>query len=324
MAMFGLPMTPLLSLLSPGGRRGRLSILIYHRVLERDDPFAPWGIGIEGFAAQMASLRSHFNVIPLSEAVERLCSASLPPRAAAVTFDDGYRDNLTVALPILRRHGIPATVFVASGFLDGGRMWNDTVAEALRAVDGPFDLTDLNLGSFDLTTQAARVAGFRELLQKLKYLPHRQRIEAAAAIAERCGTDLPRDLMLTSDELRSLHSAGVEIGGHTISHPILAGLDDDSARVEIAQNRERLQEIVRAPIPLFAYPNGRPGRDYTAAHVRMVRECGYAGAVSTAAGVSMRNSDVYQLPRFTPWDVTAGRFALRMARNLVGGAAAQV
>ena len=113
--MFGLPMKPLLSLLSPGGRRGRLSILIYHRVLARDDPFAPWGIGAEGFTAQMAALRNHFNVIPLSEAIARLRSGSLPPRAAAVTFDDGYRDNLTVALPILRRYGIPATVFVASG-----------------------------------------------------------------------------------------------------------------------------------------------------------------------------------------------------------------
>ena len=77
--MFGLPMKPLLSLLSPGGRRGRLSILIYHRVLARDDPFAPWGIGAEGFTAQMAALRNHFNVIPLSEAIARLRSMSLSP-----------------------------------------------------------------------------------------------------------------------------------------------------------------------------------------------------------------------------------------------------
>ena len=322
--MFGLPMKPLLSLLSPGGCRGRLSILIYHRVLARDDPFAPWGIGAEGFTAQMAALRNHFNVIPLSEAIARLRSGSLPPRAAAVTFDDGYRDNLTVALPILRRYGIPATVFVASGFLDGGRMWNDTVAEALRVADGPFDLTDLDLGRWDLSEVDHRAAAFHQLLQRLKYLPQARRIDAATVIAERCGADLPTDFMLSSDELRSLHSAGVEIGGHTKTHPILAGLDDGLALSEIAGNRERLQEIIRAPIPVFAYPNGRPGRDYTETHVRMVRDCGYVGAVSTSSGTATRNSDLYQLPRFTPWDVTAGRFALRMARSMVGGTAARV
>lgn len=308
----------LLHMLSPGGERGRLSILIYHRVLAVPDPFAPWAIGAEAFECHMKALRRYFTVIPLPEAIVRLSSEALPPRAACVTFDDGYRDNLTNALPILDRQAIPATVFVASGFLDGGRMWNDTIAEAMRTMpNGQLDLADLGLGRYCIDDEMSRLQAMADLLPRVKYLPHTRRLEVAEQIGERSNVDLPSDLMLSSEEVGRLHSAGVSIGGHTLNHPILAGLDDDAARREISENRERLTEITGKPVSVFAYPNGRPGRDYTAAHARMVRECGYMGAVSTATGVATRDTDAYQLPRFTPWDATPGRFALRLARNLI-------
>lgn len=317
MTLNAIPMTMLLGLLSPGGRRARLSVLIYHRVLDTVDPLVPWALSAKDFSDEMETLRSFFNVIPLPEAIERLSTGTLPPRSAAVTFDDGYRDNLTVALPILQRHRIPATVFVASGFLDGGRMWNDTVVEAVRSFTGRLDLGDLGLGCLDLNTEAERVHAVSTLLQQIKYLPHERRASVADRIGERVGVNLPDDLMLSSDELRVLHASGIDIGGHTLSHPILSGLDDRSARHEIAENRERLTELTRAPASVFAYPNGRPGRDYSATHVRMVRDCGYSGAVSTAVGVSTLSADPYQLPRFTPWEHQSTRFALRMARNLL-------
>src|SRR5579871_1777403 len=122
-----LPHRALLNLFSPGGRNGRLSILIYHRVIPCPDPLFPDESHSENFDRHVEQLVSCFNVIPLFEAIQGLNRGKLPSRAACVTFDDGYADNAEIALPILQKYGIHATFFVASHFLDGGRMWNDTV-----------------------------------------------------------------------------------------------------------------------------------------------------------------------------------------------------
>lgn len=317
--MIDLALKALLGMMQPGGRRARLSVLIYHRVLDDPDPLVPWAIRVDDFSAQMEALKRFFNVLPLPEAVERLASGRLPARAAAVTFDDGYKDNLTVALPVLQRYEIPATVFVATGFLDGGRMWNDTVVESVHGAEGTLDLADLGLGTFHLESDVSRVQAVSGLLRQLKYLPHGQRVAMADKIGERSSATLPNDLMLSSDEVRRLHAAGIEIGGHTVTHPILSLLEDRMAYREIAENRERLTEITRTPVRVFAYPNGRPKQDYAPAHVTMVKECGYSCAVSTAVGVSTRGTDLYQIPRFTPWDVKQRQFVLRMASNMMSG-----
>ena len=104
-----------------------LSILIYHRVVAQPDPLFPDVVTAEEFDLQMAALTRWFTVLPLGRAVERLRNGTLPVRAACVTFDDGYADNALSALPILLKHGVKATFFVATRFLDGGSMWNDTV-----------------------------------------------------------------------------------------------------------------------------------------------------------------------------------------------------
>jgi peptidoglycan/xylan/chitin deacetylase (PgdA/CDA1 family) len=107
----------------------------------------------------------------------------------------------------------------------------------------------------------------------------------------------------------------MEIGAHTATHPILTRLAPADARREIDQSRERLTAILGEPVSLFAYPNGKPGQDYGAEHVRMVRDAGFTAAVSTAWGVASTNSDLFQLPRFTPWDRRPAKFALRLLLN---------
>lgn len=313
--MIAAPLRLALGLLSPGGTRARLSILTYHRVLPAADPLVPWAESAEVFAIHMAALARYFTVLPLPEAIDRLARGTLPPRAAAVTFDDGYRDNLTVALPILRRFDIPATVFVASGFLDGGRMWNDTIVEAVRAAPDGLDLDDLGLGRIDTASPEARVTAVAALLKQVKYLPPERRAGVVARIGERAGRPLPDDLMLSTAEVRTLHAAGIDIGGHTVSHPILARLDDGVARREIAENRACLVDIVRAPVAVFAYPNGRPGQDFRPVHAEMARDCGYAGAVTTVAGTSAVASDPYLLRRYGPWGGSESRFVTGVARN---------
>ena len=121
------------ALASPGGTRARLSVLIFHRVSAAQDPLFPGEIFAEQFAALMSHVASRFRVLALRDAVQALAQGTLPARAMAITFDDGYADNLEIAAPILQRHRVPATVFVATGYLDGGCMWNDLVIQALRA-----------------------------------------------------------------------------------------------------------------------------------------------------------------------------------------------
>ncbi|MGH8728535.1 MAG: polysaccharide deacetylase family protein [Burkholderiales bacterium] len=302
------------TLLSPAGPRARLTVLIYHRVLREIDPMFPEEVNAAQFESQIVALTGNFTVLPLAEAVERLKRKSLPPRAAAITFDDGYADNYEIAFPILRRHKVTATFFIASGFLDGGRMWNDTVIEAIRAAPAP-ELDLAPWGKLDLRTWEARGRSAFSLLARLKHLEFNERAEAVEHIAAEIKESLPGNLMMTSAQVRELHASGMGMGAHTAHHPILARLNSTQARAEIADGRAQLQEIIRAPVALFAYPNGKPQHDYTAEHVEMVKELGFSAAFSTAWGVARGASDFYQLPRFTPWDKTPVRFVFRLLQN---------
>lgn len=306
----------LLRLTSPGGQRG-LSIMIYHRVLAAPDPLFPGETDRAIFSHQLKQLKASCNVLPLLEAVRLLREGRLPPRAACITFDDGYADNATEALPLLLQHGLHATFFVATGFLDGGRMWNDTIIELVRkAPPGlPLDATPLGLAPLPLDTLEQRRAAIASLIGSLKYVPMAQRLEQVAALEARAPYALADDLMMRSDQVLQLRRAGMHIGAHTANHPILASLTPQQAADEIETGKRALETLLGENIPLFAYPNGKPGADYRAEHVEMVRALGFEGAVSTAWGG--RCTDVLQLPRFTPWDRTLARFQLRLSSNLL-------
>jgi peptidoglycan/xylan/chitin deacetylase (PgdA/CDA1 family) len=309
-----------LSLLSGGGGCAP-AILIYHRVLPQQDKLFPGEVHRAQFDSQLAWLKSRFHVLPLLEAVKLAAEGRLPARSACITFDDGYADNAEVALPLLQKHGLHATFFIATGFLDGGRMWNDTVIEAVRRAPGEqFDATPLGLGRHAIGNWEARRSAVSALIGQLKYLPMAQRLQQVGMLATLSAAELPRDLMMSSAQLRTLHAAGMGIGGHTVNHPILARLPAAEARQEIAQGRAALEAALDAPVRVFAYPNGKPGQDYLPEHVDMVRELGFEAAVSTAWGVSRGAADWYQLPRFTPWDQGIGKFGLRLARNMLQAA----
>jgi len=309
-----------LGLLSPSGRRARLSVLIFHRVLPRPDPLFPDEVHADRFDQICRWLAQGFQVLPLGEAIDRLRDDRLPARAAAITFDDGYADNHDVALPILQRHGLNATFFVSTGFLDGGRMWNDTLIEALRLTSA--DRLDLapagipDVAAVDLSTPLARRQAIGHVLGQAKYLAVAQRQQAVDAVARIAGAAMPGDLMMTSPQVQALHAAGMGVGGHTVTHPILRLLQPADALAEIRGGRERLQALLQAPVPLFAYPNGRPGEDFDDGTVDLVRQAGFEAAVTTAWGAARRGADPFRLPRFTPWDRTRLRFTARLAMNL--------
>ncbi|MFG6466423.1 polysaccharide deacetylase family protein [Roseateles sp. BYS87W] len=312
-------------LLSPAGPRARLTVLIFHRVLSVPDPLFPDEMDAARFDALLGWVKRWFRVLPLDEAIARLNDGTLPARAAALSFDDGYKDNHDVALPLLRQHGLPCSFFVATGFLDGGRMWNDTLIEAVRhAASDTLDLRGLvdaeghDLGQVDLGPQGTRREALHALIERVKYLAPEPRQRCVDTAAQRAGVAPANDLMMSSDDVRRLHAAGMQVGAHTVTHPILATLDARGAADEIERSRDVLQSLLGAPVRLFAYPNGKPGTDFLPdVHPALVRELGFAAAVTTRWAAARRGDDVFQIPRFTPWDRSPAKFALRLARNLM-------
>jgi peptidoglycan/xylan/chitin deacetylase (PgdA/CDA1 family) len=310
--------------LSPAGARGRLSVLIFHRVLPQPDPIFPGEVDAVAFDAICRWTKSWCNVLPLDQAVQGLRNRNLPERALAITFDDGYADNRTVAQPILQRHGLSATFFIATDFLDGGRMWNDTVIESVRRCPAArLDLSSLprpdgagHLGQHAIGTPEEKRQAIGAILGQIKYLPVAERQAMTTQIANCATVQLPSDLMMTSQQVRELHRAGMQIGAHTRTHPILATLGADAARAEIHESRRCLEQVLGERVGLFAYPNGKPGTDYSPESVQIVRELGFDAAVSTTWGASHSGTDLFQIPRFTPWDRSKLRFGARFAANL--------
>jgi peptidoglycan/xylan/chitin deacetylase (PgdA/CDA1 family) len=318
----------MLNLMSPGGVYARLTVLIFHRVVSTPDPLFPDEVDAARFDEILGWLKGWFNVLPLDEAVQRLQSGSLPRRAASLSFDDGYADNHDEALPLLLRHGLPCSFFIATDFLDGGRMWNDSVIESVRRSPLPvLDLRGLqghdgqqcrDLGRHAVATTEERRAALQALIPLCKYLPPEPRQALVDAIAARSEALLPADLMMSSTQLRAMRAAGMQIGAHTASHPILASLSPNEAADEIAHGKARLEQILGEPVRTFAYPNGKPHVDYLPERdPGLVRELGFESAVTTAWGAARRGrTDALQIPRFTPWDRGRQAFGLRLVRNL--------
>lgn len=301
-------------------RDRRLMILTYHRVLPLKDPLNPGETDANLFRVHMDYLARHFTVLPLPHAVDQLLSGKLPALAAVITFDDGYSNNYHVARPILQRFGLTASFFIATGLLGNGRMFNDIVIESIRQCQSTsLDLSTLNLGRHDVSDTAGRVQAIAAVIERLKYQPMNSRIDAAGQIAELTGADLSERIMMTAEEVLQLHRDGMDIGAHTVNHPILARLTPAEARSEIEGSFGFLRELTGEKPSSFAYPNGRPGSDYADIHVAMVRDAGFALAVSTVPGSASSAADRYQLPRIGIWSASDWKLTANLARSYFHG-----
>jgi peptidoglycan/xylan/chitin deacetylase (PgdA/CDA1 family) len=225
-----------------------------------------------------------------------------------------------VALPILLRHRLCATFFITSGALEGGCMWNDLVEEAVRRTElAELDLRDAGLERYALGSAPLRRQAIEGIDSALKYLPPLARSALAQDISARAGVQPSTELMLSHEQLRRLHRAGMQIGAHTVSHPILTGLPAAQVRQEIIDGKRQLETILGETVGLFAYPNGKWGKDFDAPAVDVVREAGFDAAFTTNWGSASRDTHRLLMPRFTPWDRTRLRFGLRLAANLRQG-----
>jgi len=257
----------------------KILVLTYHRF--SDQPKG--GFTHAGaFAEQLEYLRAHYTVVPLSAVGRHLVEGEpLPNAPAAITIDDGYRDAYDVAFPILRRHRAPATLFAATDFIDrNGWLWTDK----LRYVEA--------------RKKSSSTLDARRANADLKRLPDEEKDERIAAIAQDAGVTLPTlppdDCgAMTWDQAREMAAAGIEIGSHTITHPILTQLDPVRLEYEVRQSRSRLEHVLDREVGLCCYPNG----DYNARVRSAVERAGYRVAVTTEGGLNDRRSDPLALRR---------------------------
>lgn len=292
----------LAKLLSPRGRRARLTVFSYHQVLESPDELRVGEPTSEEFDEDLRIIAAHFNVLPMSRAVSLLAAGELPDCAATITFDDGYRNNYSLAAPLLEKHGLSATIYVATGPIDAGIMWNDLIIDAIAGNKTARLEQSLDNCGHETGTLDQRRARVREIIQRLKYRPIGERWEAAESFyrTNSGAAELPR-LMMNEAELRDLTDRGFEIGAHTIHHPILATLSSEEAREEIAGSRAWLEGVIGSPPRHFAYPNGRPGTDYLPRDAELVREAGFDSSVTTVWGAARPGVDLMQIPRVGAW-----------------------
>lgn len=268
------------------GNDRTLAVLTYHRVDAADarPDLHPGLLSAtpEGFAAQMAAIADRWRPVHLDAVIAAHDGAPLPRRAVLVTFDDAYEDLASVAWPILRAHGVPATLFVATGFPDDPvrAFWWDDLHDALRTADpGPIDTP---AGRFDLGGESSRSNAFRALRSWVKATPHGSAMAAVADVLERLGRSARRAPVLGWDDLRRLAAEGLRLAPHSVSHAMLDRLGPDDLHDEIVGSRARLRAETGVDVAAFAYPSGQ----YDERVVTAVRDAGIQVAFTTERGIN--------------------------------------
>ncbi len=306
---------PLFNVLS----RGKLTVLLFHKVPLVKGPLEPHELDLAGFEQVLRRVQRMFRVLPLDEALLALRAGNLPPRAACITFDDGYPDWLKGVVPMLEREKVPATFFITTGQFAGLPMWNERILHAVANAPTEAPVLEMPDGVSPLSfaTEADRLHAIAQLDQYLKYQPPEKKEHLLQLLEQHTGRCIDQVPVMSTDDLRALHSRGFGIGGHAVSHPILARCSPEQAYAEIGGAREELEAILRDKVTAFAYPNGVPERDFGPEHVEMVRRAGYTSAVTTYKGVATAGTSLFQIPRFTPWGPSELRMQLQAARNLM-------
>jgi peptidoglycan/xylan/chitin deacetylase (PgdA/CDA1 family) len=289
------------------------------------------------FAEHLEVIRKRWNPISLQGLTEKLNAGGMPHRAVVLTFDDGYVDNLSNAAPLLSKFNVPATVFVTTGDIGRDRaFWSDDLAQLLFGPEVLPGRLRLSIGgevcewsfegatykndeeaakhrrwSMDQADLGPREVAHRALHKLLRPMPHSSRMEILRQLAEWTGSEpvpQPGHRVMRPTELLQLAKSGlVEIGAHTVTHPMLFSLSPEQQKWEIWESKAQLEKILQREITKFAYPYGGPA-DYDAGTVDLVREAGFTCACSTSTGLVGPRADRFQMPRFHVVDCDGNQF----------------
>jgi peptidoglycan/xylan/chitin deacetylase (PgdA/CDA1 family) len=323
--------------------------LLYHRVAEV--PLDPQLLSVSPthFGQHLEVLANEFQPLSLLEFVDKLRRGRLPSRAVVVTFDDGYEDNLSSAKPILEKYGVPATLFVTTGYMGENRefWWDelerlllqpgvlpDMISLSIRGVAYEWELGESahytsaeshrharwNVSQRD-NTPTSRHEMYRSLCELLRPLSHPERRPLLDQLSVAAGTDhaaRPTHRILSRQQVTDLAASGlVSVGAHTVTHPQLSALPLDRQRQEMHLSKQHLESVLDQPVTTFAYPYGSR-LDYGADTVAAVRQIGFAAACSNFAEHITRRTDPFQLPRVIIRDSDGDAFARQLSDAVNG------
>ncbi len=321
--------------LAPGGL-----ILLYHRVAEIGSD--PWSLCVSPshFAEHLEVLQKLGYTVKLQQLNQTLQNGKRPKRQVAITFDDGYADNLHNAKPLLERYKIPATIFLATGYMvQQEELWWDELDRILLQPGILPSALSLNINGSDYCWEFGAAANYSEqdyqdnrhvnwlhkdncsirhsvfysLYELLYSLPQEERSHLLDEIRKWAGAELvvrPTHRTLTQAEICELAQGEfIEIGAHTITHPFLATLPVSAQRQEITNSKAKLEEILGHSVKSFAYPHG----NFSAETKTVVQEAGFTCACSTVPKSVRKNSDRFALSRVVVEDWNGEEFARRLS-----------
>lgn len=317
-------------------------ILLYHRVTELPSDPQLLSVTPTHFAEHLEILHKYTCPLTLQQLVQGLREGHIPNQAVVITFDDGYADNLYQAKPLLEQYKVPATVFVTSGYVgQSDEFWWDELDRLLLQPGVLPEILSLNINNnswqwelreaanysqetyqryrhwhmLEQDTPSPRQRLYRSLGQLLRPLPVEERLKTLTELQSWTGAKPEGRLThraLSPDEVCQLTAGGlIEVGAHTVTHPILSTLSPALQQVEIEQSKAQLERILGRPILSFSYPYGARS-DYTSRTIDLVRKAGFECACSNFADTVWSGIDCFQLPRFLVRDWDGAEFARQL------------
>ena len=290
--------------------RGQLIILTYHSFctnwLHGLFPSLP----INRFEQQLRFLQTNFKLVSLQQGMGYLQQGHTDEKPwLAVTIDDGFQDNYTHAWPVLQRYGVPATIFVATDFVDSGRLpWPTQLVEILERTPSKKMVFPFKADIGDLVTRSTIVKQLKRELSSLR--PEKRFMEIAALRRHLQVKDQARYPPLTWQQIREMRSSGISFGSHTVFHSILPVSDDDVCAAEIRDSKNRIEEELQEPCLSFAYPNGNHG----VREKELLESEGYRIALTQDFGVNETKTDPFSLSRIeVPYHDPLSTFRARVS-----------
>ncbi len=273
---------------------------MFHRITGKGERYfiPPMAVSYRNFSLLMERMAKSWKIITLEEAVEKIRAGAFKGRAAAITFDDGYRDNFETAMNLLKPKGIPATFFIPVSQTDTGEpYWWDYLHIVIQKNETAF-LKWINSGKFGtiaehIFPENRKMPVSRMAVRYLNTVENAFRLDFLNALQSEFGLYEGERVLMNWEEIRHLHNCGFSVGSHTLSHIPLTDLHPDDAEKEIVESGKVLSQRIGAPIKGFSYPRGAWNRELAA----MAKQAGYAYAVTTVFGSNKSGCDLFALSR---------------------------
>jgi len=299
-----------------------VKILCYHRI--NDDHFDPlcMNIKVRVFEEMVRYLKKKYNIISLEKAVDLLKNkGDMPENTVVITFDDGYRDNYINAFPILKKYGVPATIFLTAGVIDnGGMLWYDVIVAAFKKTSKTYvDLRHLNLRVYPSTSLSDKSRAAKEATMSGKHLKTNEKEAFMKIILKELEvhpeTNSNSQAMLTWDDIKSTRNSGISFASHGMSHAILTTLSPEEAEFEITESKKIIEEKTGIAVHFFSYPNGGK-KDFNEVIIQALKRNNYTAACGLIGGGNEQNTSLMELHRYcvTPGMATglSGRFSKKL------------